>query len=187
MRAKDVVEIRLHGRGGQGTVTLAALLADAAFRSGWHVLAFPSFGTERTGAPVAAFVRLSREPIRNRSQVRNPNVVAVQDPTLLFTVDVLDGLAPDGAVIVNAPRLPQILESVRNVATAPLTDLAKEHLGAPITSTAMLGFIAGATGLVALEDAVAAVRDRFRGAIADSNEALVRAACEAARGTEAAA
>src|SRR5690348_14632809 len=95
-------EIRLHGRGGQGTVTLAALTVDAAFRSGWHALGFPTFGTERTGAPVAAFVRLARAPILDRSEVRTPDVLVVQDPTLVGSVSLLDGLTPDGLVLLNA-------------------------------------------------------------------------------------
>jgi pyruvate ferredoxin oxidoreductase gamma subunit len=173
------LEIRVHGRGGQGAVTLAALLVDAAFESGWHVLGFPSFGTERTGAPVAAFVRLSRRPIRDRGEVRHPGLVVVQDPTLIGAVDVLEGLTPDGMVLINAAAVPEALRGYRTRAL-PATELAVQHLGVAKTSTAMLAFFAGATGIVSLEATVAAIRRRFSGELAERNEALAQAAFAAA-------
>ncbi|HYU58712.1 MAG TPA: 2-oxoacid:acceptor oxidoreductase family protein [Actinomycetota bacterium] len=182
------LEIRLHGRGGQGTVTMAALLVDAAFRDGWHALGFPAFGTERTGAPVTAFVRLSDEPIRDRSQIRTPRIVVVQDPTLAAAVDLTEGLEPGGTVLVNAEIVPPRLRDLAGVTViaVPVTALATEHLGSPITSTAMLGLLAGATGLVRIESVCAAVRDRFSGSIGEKNEALVRAAHTLALGRKAA-
>jgi pyruvate ferredoxin oxidoreductase gamma subunit len=181
------IEIRLHGRGGQGTVTFAALLVDAAFRSGWHAVGFPAFGTERTGAPVAAFVRLSRKPIRDRSEVRRPSVVVIQDPTLVGAVDVTEGLLPRGSLLVNATEIPGDLAGAGRVMAVPATELAVEHLGAAITSTAMLGFLAGATGLVSVEAVVDAIRDRFRDQVARRNEDLARAAfAHAIRAREAA-
>jgi pyruvate ferredoxin oxidoreductase gamma subunit len=172
-------EIRLHGRGGQGTVTLAALTVDAAFRSGWHAMGFPTFGTERTGAPVAAFVRLAQSPIYDRSEVRHPDIVAIQDPTLVGSVDVLAGLAPSGLVLVNSTVVPPSLDGAR-VEILPVTDLATKHLGSPITSTAMLGFLSAATGVLAIDAVCAAIEDRFTTDVAARNVALARAAFEAA-------
>jgi pyruvate ferredoxin oxidoreductase gamma subunit len=170
----DPVEMRFHGRGGQGTVTLAALVVDAAFRSGWHTTGFPSFGTERTGAPVAAFARLSRSEIRDRSEVRRPGVVVVQDPTLLGAVNVLEGIRPGATVIVNAGSAPEGLTA--RVAWLPATELALEHIGKTTTSTAMLGAVAAATDLLDLEAVCAAIRDRFPGDLGLRNERLARAA-----------
>lgn len=174
-RERDPVEIRIHGRGGQGVVTLAALLADAAFRSGWNVLAFPTFGTERTGAPVAAFVRLSHEAIRNRGEVTTPSFVIVQDPTLVTSVDVLHGLTSDGLVLLDADVVPAALEGVRAV-TVPATIMALDHLGVAKTSTAMLGAAAACSGLVTIDGAVAAITARFASATSVRNLALARAA-----------
>lgn len=169
------VEIRVHGRGGQGTVTLAALITDAAFRDGWHVLGFPSFGTERTGAPVAAFVRLDRQPIFDRGEVRTPDIVAVQDPTIGATVDVTEGLTPLGLVLINAQSVPGYLRHLRTIAV-PLTDLAIAQLGSPRTSAAMLGALAAAADIFTLDAACAAIGSRFRGEIAARNIALARVA-----------
>ena len=172
----DAIEIRLHGRGGQGTVTMAALLVDAAVRSGWHAIGFPAFGTERTGAPVAAFVRLSREPIRDRSEVRHPSVVVVQDPTLMSAIDPTVGLVPGGTLLVNGDREPEGIRPDILVRAIPATRLALRHLDKAITSTAMLGFLAGMTGLVGIEEVCGAIRDRFTGQLAERNEELARAA-----------
>jgi len=179
------VEIRLHGRGGQGTVTMAALLVDAAWRAGWHVLGFPSFGTERTGAPVAAFVRLSHERIRDRSEVRQPSLAVVQDATLIGAVDVTAGLTDGGLVIVNAHATPAALGKVSAVAV-PVTELAIANLGVPITNTAMLGVIAAATSYVGIDDVCAAIADRMGPAKGDANVRTARAAYEATQGARAA-
>ncbi len=180
------LEIRFHGRGGQGTVTLASLTVGAAHLSGWHALGFPSFGPERTGAPVAAFARLDRRPVRDRSEVRHPDVVVVQDAGLAGVVDVLEGFRPTGSVIVNAARVPAGLDGSGAIAV-PASELAVEHLGKPITSTAMLGFLASITGLLDPDAVSRAIRDRFRGEIAERNEALARAAFAEGRRLRAAA
>lgn len=172
------IEIRIHGRGGQGAVTLAALLADAAFRSGWYPLAFPAFGTERTGAPVAAFVRLDRNPVRDRSEVRRPTYVVVQDPGLVGVVDVLAGMTPNGLVLLDAERIPPALAAAPVIAIGA-TKLALAHLGVAKTSTAMLGFLAAATGVVTPEAGEAAILERFPGRIGERNVALARAAFDA--------
>lgn len=183
---KNVVDVRIHGRGGQGVVTLAALLVDAAFTDGWHALGFPSFGTERTGAPVASFVRMSKEPIRDRSEIREPSIVIIQDPTLIGAVDVVEGLTTEGIVLLNAPGSDDRLGSAR-VDRIPATELALRHIGVPKTSTAMLGFFAAATSLISEEAVVAAIGRRFKGKIAQDNEVLARAAFAAAKAARSAA
>ena len=170
------IEMRLHGRGGQGTVTLAALIVDAAVAAGWYALGFPSFGTERTGAPVAAFVRLDRRPIQDRSQVAAPHVIVVQDATLLGAVPVFEGAHEDAVVLINASRLGD--EAPEGVLVVPATELAVNHLGKPITNTAMLGAVAAATRLFDLDDVAAAIEHRFAGAVAEANVAVARAAFE---------
>jgi pyruvate ferredoxin oxidoreductase gamma subunit len=186
MEIVEELDVRIHGRGGQGTVTLAALLVDAAFEEGWKVLGIPSFGTERTGAPVVAFVRMSRQPIRDRSEIRHPSIVIVQDPTLIGTVDVLDGLTAGGFVLVNADRRPETMGDAA-VEWIPATTLALEHLGKPKTNTAMLGLFAKATGLVSIESVVTAIRRWFPGELAERNVDLARAAYDAAKRREMAA
>lgn len=173
------MEMRFHGRGGQGTVTLAALAVNAAFLTGWRAMGFPAFGTERTGAPVAAFARLSRSAIRDRSEVRHPSVVVVQDQSLLAAVDVFEGLVRGGTVIVNAKSMPESLTPNGDLAWVPGTELALEHLGKQMTSTAMLGALAAATGLLDIEAVCAAIRERFSGDLGGRNERLARAAFEA--------
>jgi 2-oxoacid:acceptor oxidoreductase gamma subunit (pyruvate/2-ketoisovalerate family) len=149
-----MLAIRFHGRGGQGTVVASKLLASAFFRDGWQVQAFPSFGAERSGAPVAAFLRVDRLPIAIRCQVYEPDHVVVLDPVLLQTIDVTAGLKPDGWVIVNSPRDPAALglRAGLNVGTCDATGIALAHgLGTrttPIVNTAMLGAFARFTGLV---------------------------------------
>ena len=175
----DRIEIRVHGRGGQGTVTLAALIVDAAFRSGKQALGFPTFGTERTGAPVAAYVRLDITPILDRSEVHRPTFVLVQDPTLIGAIDVAAGLVPGGLILLNAERVPDGLAGMP-VATLPATALALEHLGSAKTSTAMLGFFTAVTGITTMDAVCDAIRDRFVPAIAEPNVVLARAAFAAA-------
>lgn len=168
------IEVRMHGRGGQGTVTLAALATDAAFRSGAHVLGFPAFGTERTGAPVAAFLRCAPDPVLDRSEVRAPSIVVVQDPTLIGVVDVLEGIREDGIVIVNSTRT--LADLAAHVLTIRATEIAIRHLGKPITSTAMLGAVAATGRIFGLDEAVGAIEERFAGEMADRNIAAAREA-----------
>jgi len=178
----DPIEIRIHGRGGQGTVTLAALIVDAAFRAGWWPLGFPSFGTERTGAPVSAFVRLDKSPVRDRSEVRSPSVVVVQDPTLTHVVDVMAG-ATNATLIVNARSVPAGLPPGTVVVAA--SSIAMQRLGRPITSTAMLGAFAGATGLVGIDAVTAAIESRFAGDVGARNVAVAREAFDSVAVAEA--
>ena len=167
-------EIRIHGRGGQGGVTAAEMLARAAFKEGKWVQAIPFFGAERRGAPVKAFVRLADEPIRVRSQIYNPDYVVVLDPALLDLVDVAEGMKPNGIVIVNTRKSPKeiSLKDCR-VATVDATGIALELqllvAGLPILNTPMLGAFAKATEEVKLESVLAVVRAHWTGAAGEKN------------------
>ncbi len=136
-------EIRIHGRGGQGAVTAAELLAVAAFNDGWFVQAFPSFGVERRGAPVTAFVRLDDLPIRLRSQIYSPDYVIVLDDTLLEVVDVANGIKKDGFVLINSARSPKDFNLKTKVITIDATNIALNMIGKPIVNTVILGAFEG--------------------------------------------
>ncbi len=134
-------EIRIHGRGGQGSVTMAQMMAQAAFEDGKWSQGFPSFGVERRGAPVQAFVRIDEKKITDRSQVANPDYVIVQDSTLIGVVGVLKGLEKDGTVLVNASKnLDELkLDTDRSVLTIDATSIALKHLEKPIMNTSLMG------------------------------------------------
>jgi len=170
-----VFQIRIHGRGGQGVVTAAELLSAAAFASGRYAQAFPSFGSERTGAPVVSYCRLSDAPIRLREPVMHPDAIIVQDSTLLLQVDVFAGLTPDGTVLVNSRLTRAALHLERlapdRVVILPATQLALTHAGRPLPNAALLGGFAAQTGLLSLDSVTRAIRDRFRGGVADGNVA----------------
>ncbi len=160
-----MIAIRFHGRGGQGAVIASKLLASAFFTEGWQVQAFPSFGAERSGAPVAAFLRADRQRITLHYQIYEPDLVVVLDPVLLDAVDVTAGLRPGGWVVASSPRGPETLNVGRefNVATCDCTAIALAHgLGTrtmPIVNTAMAGAFAAATSLVSLASVVDAIPD----------------------------
>jgi 2-oxoacid:acceptor oxidoreductase gamma subunit (pyruvate/2-ketoisovalerate family) len=172
-----MIEIRFHGRGGQGAVTAARLLAEAAFLEGKYCQAFPFFGAERRGAPVVAFARINENPIRTRTQIYEPDYVAVLDPTLVEAVNITSGLKPNGMIILNSKKVPDSLKN-RRVATVDATSIAVETLGAPITNTAMLGSLAKATGLVSLDSVEKVIKKYFKGKLAEKNIPAVRAAYE---------
>lgn len=177
-------EIRLHGRGGQGVVTAAELLSVAAFREGKHAQAFPSFGSERTGAPVAAYCRIADSPIRLREPIADPNALIIQDPTLAHSHTIFDGLKKDGYVLLNSTKdaehlglahLAAILPAGHFI-TVPATELARTHIGRPIPNVAMLGAFAAMTQAITLEALTAAIKEKFPKAIADKNIAAANAA-----------
>jgi len=173
-------QVRIHGRGGQGVVTAAELLAVAAFAEDRYAQAFPSFGSERTGAPVAAFCRIDDRPIRTHEPIATPDAVVVADPSVLHQVDVLHGLRPDGYLLVNTGRSAAEL-AISGAVTArlclvPATDLAREHVGKPLPNAALLGAFAALTGLVRLDSVEAAIRQRFSRPVAERNIAAARAA-----------
>ena len=178
---RAMLQIRIHGRGGQGVVTAAELLSVAAFLEGRHAQAFPSFGSERTGAPVVAFCRIDDRAIRSHEPIANPDALIVQDPTLLHQVDVFGGLRDRGAALVNTGRSIEELGLAGlttrfRLHTVPATDLAREHLGRPIPSAALLGAFAALTGAVRIDSVAAAIGERFAGTIATGNVAAARAA-----------
>jgi len=175
-----LVEIRWHGRGGQGAVTSAELMAQAAISEGKYAHAFPSFGPERRGAPVLAFIRISsREPIRIRAEIAQPDVVVVLDPSLLGVVNVTSGLKENGMLVINTRRSFDDIEArfktKCKLAKVDATTIAREVLGVPITNTTMVGAVVKATAVVKLESLVEPLRQRFD-RLADKNiKAMQRA------------
>jgi len=162
-------EIRLHGRGGQGAVTAAELIAVAAFKDGKESQAFPYFGVERQGAPVQAYARISDEFVRRRSQVYEPDYVIVLEPTLLQVLDVTAGLRDGGMVIINTAEDLSSQKGKENFHCVDATKIAVEVIGRPIVNTLMLGAFAKASGLVTLESLKEAVMERFPGKIGEKN------------------
>lgn len=151
-----MVEVRWHGRGGQGAKTAAYLLAEAVMGEGQNIQAFPEYGPERMGAPIRAFVRISDTPIRMHCPVTSPGVVVVLDPTLLGKVDVLEGVPEDGTIVINSDQSPHELAKLigagnRKVWTVAATQIAMDTIRRPIPNTVMLGALAKATGLLDLE------------------------------------
>ena len=184
MNGRSMWQVRFHGRGGQGVVTAAELLAMAAFTDGKSAQAFPSFGSERMGAPVMAFCRLDDKPIRTRDAVTSPDVLIVQDATLLHQVDLFAGLTPRGFVLINSTRslkalhLEEFLSTVPvgHVCAFPAADLALKHLKRPLANAPLLGGFAALTGLIRLASVESAIRQRFPGAIGEANVAAAREA-----------
>jgi len=153
---KSIVEIRWHGRGGQGAKTAALLFADAALSEGKYIQAFPEYGPERMGAPVQSFNRISDEPITLHCGISNPKYVVVLDPTLMSSVDVLAGVPDDGMIIINTSKTPEEIKvSFKNkkvkTFTVDASRIAKETIGRDIPNTPMLGAMAAATGLLNYE------------------------------------
>jgi len=184
-----LVEVRWHGRGGQGIVTVSRLLAHAALLDGKYVQAFPEFGPERRGAPVTGYTRISDEPISIHSHIYNPNIVVVVDPTLIGKIDVTKGLVEDGIVVANTEKSPQELkDSLKaektKVYTVNAVRIALDVLGRPIYNTAMLGALIKASPLVTLESISRVVAERFPGAIGEKNIAVIKKAYEEAEGIE---
>ena len=168
--------VRFHGRGGQGVVTAAELLAAAAFREDRYAQAFPSFGSERMGAPVMSFCRIDDKPIRTREPVTEPDALLIQDPTLLHQADLFEGLTADGYVLVNSANdLEQHSDRHRSI---PASRLALAHLGRPLPGAPMLGGLAALTGVVSLDAVLAAINERFTGKVAAGNVAAAQAAYE---------
>ena len=188
-----VLEIRFHGRGGQGSVIAAELLARAAFKEGKNVQSFPFFGVERRGAPVAAFCRVSDQPIRLRTSITTPDIVIVLDPGLLKTVPVTKGAKPGGLLLVNTERGPDRvgIPFDGRVATVDATSIAIAHgLGSrtqPIVNTSILGAFAKVSGVVSLDSVVAAIKESVPAKREENAAAAVDAYEKALLATEAVA
>jgi pyruvate ferredoxin oxidoreductase gamma subunit len=182
MEKTDLIEIRWHGRGGQGAVTSAELLARAAINEGKYAQAFPTFGTERRGAPVAAFTRIStKKPIRIRAGITEPDIVIVFDATLLRIVNVTDGLKEGGLVVVNSTKpiseLKLIFGDRSRLAVIDASRIAREVLGVTIVNTTMLGSLVKTAGVVKLESLLEPVQERF-GRLAERNINAMKRAIE---------
>jgi pyruvate ferredoxin oxidoreductase gamma subunit len=178
-------QVRFHGRGGQGVVTAAELLASASFSEDRYAQAFPSFGSERMGAPVMSFCRIDDKPIRTHEPVAEPDALLIQDPTLLHQADLFAGLTADGYVLVNSAKgfaelgLAELAAKhpAERLLVVPATALAMTHLGRPLPGAPMLGGLAALTGAVSLEALLAAINERFAGnAVAEGNAAAASAA-----------
>jgi pyruvate ferredoxin oxidoreductase gamma subunit len=182
-------EVRIHGRGGQGAVTAAELLSVAAFDEGRHAQAFPSFGSERTGAPVVSFCRFSDRPIRTREPVAAPDALIVLDATLIHQVNLFDGLRPNGYLLLNSSRgleklgLGDLAGSLRpgHALSIPAGEIARRHLGRPLPNAALLGGFAALTGQLRLEPVQEAIRERFAGAAGAANAAAAAECFHAVR------
>ena len=179
-------QVRIHGRGGQGVVTAAEMLSVAAFDEGRHAQAFPSFGSERMGAPVVAFCRIDDWEIRLREPVVRPDALIIQDSTLLHHVDVFSGLGSDGYILINSTRtlaelgLEELLsrQSRERVCAVPATEIAMRHLGRPLPNAALLGGFAAITQQLSIGSVVGAIHAKFPGKVGESNVAAARAAFE---------
>lgn len=184
-----LVEVRWHGRGGQGIVTVSRLLAHAALLDGRYVQAFPEFGPERRGAPVTGYTRISDEPIVIHSHIYNPNFVVIVDPTLLGKIDVTNGLVEGGTVVAHTERKPEELKEELKVEKARIYTvnamrIALDILGRPIYNTAMLGALVKAAPLASLDSLAKVIKERFPGAVGEKNVAVTKRAYEEVCGIE---
>ena len=177
-------QVRIHGRGGQGVVTAAEMLSVAAFDEGRHAQAFPSFGSERTGAPVVAFCRIDDKEIRLREPIMEPDAIIIQDPTLLHQVDVFAGLKNDGYILINTNKSFAALGladlagawNPAHLCTVSATELALKHVGRPVPNVPLLGGFAAVSGVIQLASVLKAIGERFSGKLATGN---IAAATEA--------
>jgi pyruvate ferredoxin oxidoreductase gamma subunit len=177
-------QVRIHGRGGQGVVTGAEMMSIAAFLGGRHAQAFPSFGSERTGAPVVAFCRMDEREIRLREPIMQPDAIIIQDPTLLHQVDVFSGLKKDGYILINTTRsftelgLGEFVKSFKpeHLLTVPASELAMNHVGRAVPNVPLLGAFAALCGLISLEAVQSAIDQKFKGAVALGNKAAAEQA-----------
>lgn len=179
-------QVRIHGRGGQGVVSAAEMLSVAAFGEGRHAQAFPSFGSERMGAPVMAFCRIDDREIRVREPVMRPDALIIQDPTLLHQVDLFSGLSATGYILVNSKRSFDELGigdfvsrfPADHVCTVAASELAMKFVGRPLPNAALLGGFAAISGQISIDAVEKAIHEKFPGKVGESNVAAARAAYE---------
>ena len=174
---KDIVEIRWHGRGGQGAKTAALLLADVAFQTGKYVQGFPEYGPERMGAPITAYNRISSDVIRVHSNIYDPDFVAVVDETLLHTVDVTAGLKKEGAIIVNTAKskeeiMPQLNGYKGRVVTIDARTISEEALGKYFPNSPMLAAVVATTGVMPKETFLHEMRASYKHKFAKKPEVI---------------
>lgn len=181
-------QVRIHGRGGQGVVSAAEMLSIAAFDEGRFAQAFPSFGSERMGAPVTAFCRIDDREVRLREPISKPDALIIQDPTLLHQLDLFSGLSAGGYLLINSTRsleelgIDEITAKLPpgHACAVPATELALKHVGRPLPNAALLGAFAAISGQFHLESVLKAIRDKFPGRVGESNATAAQAAYEAA-------
>lgn len=181
--AKGITEFRWHGRGGQGVVTSNQMLGKAALAEGNYIQAFPEFGPERTGAPVRAFLRMSKNPIQIYAQVYSPDVVICIDPTLLDVVDPTSGLKEDGTLVVNTTMSPQEVRDkygfkTGTAVTVDATRIALEVMGRPFYNMPTMAAAIEATKVVKIETVIDAVMERYPGKVGELNKTAILRACE---------
>ena len=179
-----MIEIRLHGRGGQGAVTASRLIAIAAYEEGQYSQAIPMYGTERRGAPLTAFVRIDNQRVRERELVHTPDISVVLDPLIAKQQAVVDQLKPGGLVLLNTHDNPEDVKLGGDfkVATVDATTIALETLGRPITNTAILGAFAKVTGLIKVESIEKALKKTFPGRLGEMNIAAVKRSYDEVKG-----
>ncbi len=177
-----MIKIRIHGRGGQGVVTAAELIALSAFYDGYKSQAFPVFGVERTGAPIQSFVRISKEKILSKEQIYLPDIIIVQDPTLLSAKDTLSGSNENTKLIVNTEKtIDEIFEIINkkikkeNIYKAPATKIALEIIGQNIVNTVTLGIFARHSNIISLKSLMQAINEKFK----DKGEKIINKNCQA--------
>ncbi len=182
---EEMIEIRWHGRGGQGAKTVALLFGEAALETGMFIQAFPEYGPERTGAPVSAYNRLSSKPIRLHSSIENPDIVIVLDPTLIGKVNITAGLKDNGKIIINTTKSPKeirkelgIKDNIK-VYTLDAYDIALKTLGRPIPNTPMLGALIKATGILNFDKMVVSVKSKLKDKFGRKGEEVVEKNIEA--------
>ncbi len=181
-------QIRIHGRGGQGVVSAAEMLSIAAFEEGKHSQAVPSFGSERMGAPVVAYVRIDDKEIELREPVMEPDLLIIQDPTLFAAIDVFAGLREDGYLLFNTAKTVEQLGIAEasnklpdgHVAAVPATELAMRHLKRPTPNTVLLGAFTAVSDFIKLESVFKAIEQKFPGKVGEMNIAAAQAAYDAA-------
>lgn len=177
-----MIEVRIHGRGGQGNVVAAYLLATSAINEGWHAQAFPAFGAERRGAPVIAFVRINHEPIKRRCQVATPDFLIIQDEALMHIPSITDGLKEGGGILLNSSKSSAECtddyidnSSNTNLFTLPATQMAQQYLGRPVPNTALLSAFLALTDTLPQSSLFQSLKERFKDELLDKNLALIDA------------
>ncbi len=185
----EIIDIRLHGRGGQGVMTSSYLIAEAALEEDKYVHAFPTFGPERSGAPIAAFARVSKEQFYEKCEVTDPDIVVIQDPTLLGQVDVAKGLKKGGLMLINSDE-PEA-DAIQNIRKArpdvmygfvDASQIAEEEIGLSVTNTAILGAMIKMTegNIITMDALETAIKSRFKakGAVAEKNVKAIKRSFE---------
>jgi pyruvate ferredoxin oxidoreductase gamma subunit len=193
-QGQNLIQMRWHSRGGQGAKTAADFFTQVSISEGKYSQAFPEYGPERSGAPMRSYTRVSSEPIKLHSAVYNPNTVIILDPTLIETVDVWDGLAEDGAVIINTQLSPEETRKKFNISgfkvfTIDATRIALDELGRNIPNMPMVGALVKVTGLVKLDNVIEGLRNTFSGKfgkeVVEKNVKAINRAYEEVKGENA--